>query len=437
MNRPPVQWLVRNFRTLLLAFSLSLVVWVSAVIAANPNEERTYIGIPLEVVGKAADMLIVSDIPDTVDVTLFAPRSWLDRYQNQPGLLRATLDLSGLSQGTYTVEVQITTELEPTRVEIKVPDVVEVTLDRLVNRQRPVRLEVTGRPARGYQAGEPILNINTATVTGPESLVSQVVALEARLTIDNVSESIETELPLRAIDENGTQVNDVQITPDRVAVTQPINLLGGFRNVVVRVVTLGNVATGYRLTNLSASPPNVIVSSPDPELVNSLPGFVETIPLDLTGLNDDIEVRLALNLPPGVSVVGEQSVLVQVSIAAIESSLSITLPVEVVGLGPGLSALPAPDSVDIILSGPIVELDGLNPDDVSVFVDVTGLTPGIYQLEAQVDILSESIQVQSLLPEVLEVTIVVGELPTRTPSPTPDLTTTPQALPFLTPTPTP
>lgn len=440
MNRGPLQWLVRNFRTLFLAFGLALVVWVSSVIAADPNEERTITNVPLEVVGKASDLLIINEIPEIVSVKLFAPRSWLNRYENEPGLLRATLDLSGLEQGVFTVPVQVSAELDPTRVEQVLPNEVEVVLDRLVSESRPIRLDVTGRPALGHEAGEPELSNTTSTVTGPEGQVSQVIALEARLNIDGSDEPIETELPLRPVNEEGNLVTGVQFSPERVRVTLPITLQTGYRNLVVTVVTTGQVASGYRLTNLRPQPSNVIVSSPNPDLVNNLPGFVETEPLDLTDLQADVIVRQPLNLPPGVSVIGgEQSVLVEVSIEPIESSLSVTLSVEVVGLGSGLSAQTAPEKVDVILSGPIVELDVLDPADVRVFVEVTGLEPGIYQLEPQVEILSENIIVQSILPESLEVTIVEGDLPTSTPESTTILNDagTPITSETLTATPTP
>lgn len=71
----PFHWIVKNIRTLLLSFLLALVVWVSAVTAADPNEERTFSGVSLEVVGKAQDILVTSNnIPTQVSVTLYAPR---------------------------------------------------------------------------------------------------------------------------------------------------------------------------------------------------------------------------------------------------------------------------------------------------------------------------------------------------------------------------
>ena len=113
------------------------------------------------------------------------------------------------------------------------------------------------------------------------------------------------------------------LDPADVTVTQPITQKYGYRNLVVKVVVKGQVANGYRVTNVSSYPAVVTVFSVDPDLVSNLPGYVETEPLDITGLKDDVDVLLPLALPLGVSVVGENMTQVQVGIAAIESSLTL------------------------------------------------------------------------------------------------------------------
>jgi YbbR domain-containing protein len=119
-------------------------------------------------------------------------------------------------------------------------------------------------------------------------------------------------------------VEGVTIPPEQVTLTQPITRLGGYRNVVVKVITTGQPALGYRLTNVSVSPPTISVFSNNPQLVESLPGFVETNPLDLTGVKDDVEGACRSTCPTGVSVVGEQKVAVQVGVAAIEDSITLS-----------------------------------------------------------------------------------------------------------------
>jgi YbbR domain-containing protein len=286
-----------------------------------------------------------------------------------------------------------------------------------------VTLVVEGTPALGYQAGSPSYKPTEISVSGAESLVSRMVEVRAVVDITNASHTITSSLPLRAVDENGEAIEGVTLIPDTISVEEPIELLGEYRNVIVKVVTIGQVANGYKLTNITVSPPNVIVFSSDPRLLNSLPGYVETMPLDLTGLEDDIETLLNLSLPEGISVVTEDRVVVQVSVAAIETNVLLSLPVEIVGLQPGFEAVVAPETVDVILSGPVPILNTLRPSDLRVVVDLSGLELGAYQLTPLVDFLPPQVKIESILPMTLEVVITFAATPT--PSPTPTVTPSP------------
>jgi len=146
-----------------------------------------------------------------------------------------------------------------------------------------------------------------------------------------------------------------------------------------------------------------------------LPGFVETEPLDLTGSRSSFERRLALDLPEGITPVGAQTVLVQVEISTIESSLTLTLPVEFQGLGSGLAATPSPDSVSVILTGPVSALSNLQPGDVRVYLDLRDLRIGTHQVTPQVVVLPAGVITQTILPEAIQVTLSRAATPTPTP----------------------
>jgi YbbR domain-containing protein len=125
-------------------------------------------------------------------------------------------------------------------------------------------------------------------------------------------------------------------------------------------------------------------------------------------------------------VVGEQTVLVEVGISSIQSSLTLSnKTVEITGLPSGLEAQIAPKTVDVILSGPLPLLDTLSPQDVRVVVDLTGLEAGTHQLTPKVDILVANISVESILPTTVEVvlgtpgSLTATQTPTPTPTPTP------------------
>jgi hypothetical protein len=119
------------------------------------------------------------------------------------------------------------------------------------------------------------------------------------------------------------------------------------------------------------------------------------------------------------------------SIAALEGSLPITLPLEVVGLPPELKATLSPASVDLLLTGPLPLLNNLTPGGIRVSVNLSGLEIGVYQVAPVVDLLPSQVKVASINPESVEVNIAVA--------PTAEASATPGALGPVarTPTPTP
>lgn len=425
---PLLRWLFRNLGALLLALALSVVVWITAISESDPVVERVRTA-PLEVVGQAPNMLLVESIPATARVTLRAPRTIAERMAASDNAMHAWIDLTGLGAGQHevNVEVDVNEAFEPVRKVQTVPERITVTLESLETRAFPIHLEVSGSPAIGYQKGALVHNPSSVTVSGAASLVSQVEEVHASLDISDAIETIVTEIPLQALDSRGNPVNGVSIIPNEVRVEQPISLQGGYRNVVVKVATTGQVANGYRLTNILVSPPNVVVFSSDPQLVNELPSYVETMPIVLTDAEDDIDSFVALNLPEGISVVGDQSVLVQVSIAAIDGSLTLSLPVVPIGLLPTLAGDVSPDAVDVILSGPVPVLNRMRPTDIRVVVDLRDLELGTYVLQPEVDVLPERVRVETILPSTVEVNVTVAPTttPTGTYAPSPQSTAQP------------
>lgn len=410
-----IDWFRQNWRTLWLSLLLSVAVWIAAVTAADPDEQRAYDKpIPIEIIGQDPGLVILGEIPQETQVTLRAPRSVWSRLEGLEKPIRAVVDLSGMSAGSHTVNVQIQVVEHPARVVSAAPASFTVTLEPLVSRVFPVGLTLNGQPATGYQAGQPLLSPSEVLVSGAESLVERVERVRVVVNLSGIRESVEQALEVQLFDSNNQIVKGLTVNPPTALVAIPVTQQGGYRDVAVKVVVRGQVANGYLLTDLSVFPPVVTVYSADPALVNALPGVVETQPLELRGAKENISTRLALNLPTGVSVVGEQSVQVNVGISPIQSNLTLSgIAVEVTGLGEGLSAQVAPAQVDVILSGPAPLLESLLLQDIRVIVDVTNLAPGVYQLKPRVEVLIADIVVETILPNTLEV--VITPAPTSTP----------------------
>jgi len=396
-----------NLRLLGWAFLMALVVWVAAINTADPDEVRTLSEpVTVEIVGQDPGLVIVGSIPRQVSVTLRAPGSVWDQLAADPSLVRAVLSLSDLDAGQHEVEIQVQVGVRPARVVSVTPEKASLTLEELISKPVTVDLVLTGQPAVGYRSETAIVEPREVIVSGPQSQVEQVERVRVTVDLDGIRESLDQQFEPQLLDASNQPLTGLTVSPELVHVSLPVAQLGGYRDTAVKVVVIGQVASGYRLSNLTVFPLVVTLYSEDPTRVAALPGYIETVLIDLDGAKDDLSVRVALNLPPGVSVVGEQTVLVQVGINPIEGSLTLRgREVETTGLGTGLQATIAPTTLDVILSGPLPLLDQLTTQDVRVLVDLTGLGPGAHQLTPTVEILISDVRVESLLPATIEVII--------------------------------
>ena len=409
-----------NIRTFLLALILGVAVWVSAVSAADPDEVLEYPHpIPIEIVGQDPSLILTSEIPETMIVTIRAPRTVWETLNADEGTVRAILDLSGMGEGEHEARVQVQVGPRPTQIERATPEKVTVNLESFTDKTLPLTVSLTGQPAAGYQAGTATVDAQDVVISGPASLVNQAVRARVSVNLDGVRESIlDTPVPIQIFDAKNETIDGLSVNPDTVQANVPISLQGGFRDLAVKVIVNGQQAPGYRLENISVFPPVITVFSTDPTLVSSLPGVVETQPLDLQDAKEDISTRLALDLKEGVTLIGPQTVQVQVSITPIQNSIRLpNLPINVTGLKEGLSAQVNPGTVDVIISGPVPVLETLTAQDVVVTVDVSNKGIGSYQLTPQVD-RPDNVTIESILPETVEVVLSIPGTATPTAFPT-------------------
>jgi len=421
LHKHNMRWFAKNIRSFLLALVLAISVWISAVTSENPNEVRIYPSpIPLEVIGQDPSLLVSGDLPPSVEITLRAPRSVWEQLTAQDDSVQASLDLSGLSAGPHTVDIQIRVGVRPYQIVLQNPKTVSINLEPIATQALPVDISLSGQPAAGFQAGDATLDPTQVVISGPESIVKQAVKARVRVSLDGVREAVDQSISIQVVDVRNSQLSGITITPATLHVNIPVSQQGGFRDVAVKVVVQGQVASGYRLENISVFPPVITVFSSNPERVNSLPGVVETELLDLQDAKENISTRLALSLADDITVIGSKTVQVTVGVTPIQTSLTLlNQPINIVGLPEGLAAQVSPQTIDVIISGPLPVLDALTPQDVTVNVNVTDLEPGTHQLTPKVALLVSNVLVESILPGTVEVILYIPDTPTPSPTPKP------------------
>lgn len=407
-----LRWIASTVPLMVLALVLASLAWVVALEQEDPTRQERYPqAIPVTLTGMPDGMVIVGTFDTQVQVTVRAPQSVWSTLKSDD--FAATVDLTGLETGIYQLPIQVRLNKRPSHVVLVEPQTVTLELEPRAERSFSVQVQVEGTPAIGYQPQPSTVTPTLVIASGPGSYLNQIAQVIARIAVQDAIADVEQESPLQPVDSMGEPVPYVTLTPPTARVRVPIELSGYYRPLAVKVALSGQPAPGYRITNISVAPPAVTVYG-TPEVIAALPGFVETQPISLEGAQDDVVRQPALNLPPDITLVpGQQQVEVRIAVEPIQSSLTMEIAPESQGLEPGLVVTVSLQTVEVILGGPLPTLEGLQPGEVRVILDLVGRGPGTYQIEPYV-LKPEGLAVLSINPATVQVEIVAALTPTPT-----------------------
>ncbi len=400
-----INWLESNIISMVLALLLALAVWIVATQQENPIQQTEFSRpIPIQLIGLSSDLIVTNEPPTTTAVQVRAPRNTLTSLSVEDFSVIA--DLSGLEPGNYQIPLQIEVAAQAIPVSAN-PSHIQIDIEKVAQREMPVQLVLDGQLPTGYATGSSQLQPATVQINGPQSRVALISEVRVSVALDGLREAYEGDLPLTALDSSGNPVTGVTIKPETVHVTLPIQQEEGFKDVAVIARPVGQPPPGYFVTNITVTPPVVTVQG-DPAVISAMLPYILTS-VDVTTMIADTSVEITLQLPAGVTLSEAQPIQALVTVAAQLGSRTLSVPVTVDGLGPGLAGTVNPTNVDVLLSGPLPVLNALTPETVLVTVDVTDRAIGTYQLEptAQVTNIAtpEKVLVESVLPQTVEVQI--------------------------------
>ncbi len=415
-----IRFMLGNAGSLVLAFILALLVWFVATSESNPLQEGITppAGLPIEAVNTPPGYEIVGGLSERAQVRLVAPRNSWDLIS--PSDFRAYVDLTKVEPGISSVPVTVVCSRcaeNRARITGVTPKEVAVRLEPSEQRQMDVQVGLIGDAALGFALQKPTASPSRVTVKGPRSAVDSVAQVQARMPLlDSPRADVERLVTLSALDKNGSTVTGVTIDPPQVSVHVPVQQEQGYRELSVTIDRDITPAAGYWISSITVSPSTVTVKGP-PALIKSLPGYLQTSPVTAKNVNQGFERSVPLVTPEGVSVVepASGSVTVKVGVDVERSGRTIERPVLVRGLPTDWQATVAPARVQIILSGPVADLRGVDNDtNIQAVVDVSGLQPGTQSLVPKVVGVPESLD-KHIAPEKVDVMIVNPATATRTP----------------------
>lgn len=218
-----VEKIFENWILKLISLAFAVVLWF--FVMGESRMEVTHV-VPLEYEGLEAGLMIANEVPTSVSIRISGPRALQGNLT--PADISLSVDLRGLSAGVTSFKrleesLNLPQGLKITRIS---PSFVDVKLERVRDRDVPVRVILTGEPARGFIVKSFKAIPEKVTVTGAESElkgVSEVVTEGIDLT--HVQESFSQTVAISYLgnytDLKETKTVEVQVVlqPDPIYVS--------------------------------------------------------------------------------------------------------------------------------------------------------------------------------------------------------------------------
>lgn len=383
----------RNLTLKVISMLLAILLWVYVSNVQNPIRQRVFNSIPLTYIGLGEQLSVVK-MPESVTVQVQGNEGQINSLAAKD--LIAYVDLKGVGSGTNNIDAKVSVPAGVQVIRIN-PGRVPVTIDALQIKQVAVKVKYTGKLARDFQAMEPVIKPQKVVLRGPQQQLQDIQEVYVTVDLKNASKNILETLPVQFGEaKDGRGYSNVTTQPGVVEVLIPVTETLPTKNVAIKPVFKGQPASGYRVEGVVSAPDYVTIVGPSQELERI--AFLETTEIDLSGKNKNFRQEVNLKIPKGIRLAKGERPIVIVQIGSETKVETLQgVPVEIKNAAPNNQVTINPLQVDVSWSGKA-------DPELSLWVDVANLPPGVHDLVVQTKH-HPDMQVLRIVPEHISVTV--------------------------------
>jgi YbbR domain-containing protein len=366
------------------AVLIAVILWVVSVLSAPPSEVvRDYGGrVAVERPDAVPAGYIVQGQLGDVGVRLRGTEAALANVVAADLHAKLDLQLADVHRSDpQDVPVSVVIATPGVKVESIAPATVTVRIEPITSRDIAVQPRLANDPPAGTFAGDPAITPSEVRVSGAASQVARIAAVYATVRFGDAVTDLVLSVQPTAIDASAAPIEGLTVDPAVVQVTVPVLPTATTRTVPVVPTVRGAVASGYWITRVTIDPTVVTVRGEAAAL--SPIDQVTTAPIDVSGLAADRSFQVALQLPAeGTSLIKATQATVTVSVSPLTGTRPFPLvAVQVDGLGSGFVAELDPQTISLVVAGPVPALSGITPAQVAATVDAAGKGAGTYTVD--------------------------------------------------------
>jgi YbbR domain-containing protein len=406
-----LRFITHNWQVKVGAVALATLLYGGLVVSQST---RPWVNpVPIRVVNQPSGIIVLSPPGDVTRIEYVVPANLGLRIDG--ATFQASVDLGDVDLTAESVTVRVSVEAIDERVQVLAiePAQIVLRLDRVESRSVPIRAALGPLPS-GLEAGDPVVDGTTATVRGPQSIVSTITEVQAPVAIDASGIDIDQLVDLVPVDDAGTAVGPltpIEVEPAQVRVRVPVFTDRRSKTVPVSPVVVGTPAAGFEVASVVVDPPVVSVEGDANDLATL--DRADTQPISVSGASSQVELVAELALPDGVQPLGPGTVAVTVTLRPITATRTFEAGLVLSGASANLRYQLSTDRVLVTIAGSVADLDRLATTALVLTVDVTGLEVGTHTVPVSAN-LTTGLTLIGASPNPLE---VIVSSPGATPAP--------------------
>lgn len=378
----------------LIALVISFGLWSYVVTTVSPESEATYYNIPVvlnnESVLRDKGFMVVTETDPTVTLKLRGNRSDLNKLKNSDITVIADLaKISEAGEQMLSCNVYFTGDSGNNAFEILNQNPSEITLEiaRWSTKEVDVVTNFIGSVGQDYidYRDEIVLDRDKITITGPKSVVDQITQARVDVDLSGKTETISESTRFTLCNSKNEPVDASDIRTNAAEVSYTLKIL---RTKTLELIYHVNYAGGATKDNttITLNYKTIVVAGSEPILAE----LGDTLLLGTVDLTVDTEEKV-FTITEGMLKGAENrsrlwQVTATITLPELENRI-VKVPasqIKLINCPEGMTPTVVPVSVEVTIRGYAEQLAGITAENLTVTVDLTGVTLGINTTKAEV-----------------------------------------------------
>jgi len=327
--------------------------------------------------------LVVTGVPETVNVTLEGPTGTLLKARQQKDF-EVYAELTNLSIGSHRVNLKIKNLSSDLKAKIS-PSVITVSIEEKISKDFPVEVEYINEDKleEGYSPDQPIVSPNSVRVTASKEIIDRISKVQATINLEGAKETINKESRITIYDSDGN-ILPVEVEPSVVDVTVPVK--SPSKVLPFKVVREGELKKGLSILSMETDPKEITAYGPLDVLENY--DFIDGVKVDLSEIEKDTVLEVDVPLPEGIEKISPETVKIEIDVDEQQEKSFSDKKIEEVGMAEGkVFDFLDPDigELDIKIYGAPSVINEINSADIELYINLSNLSDGEHEVQVQVN----------------------------------------------------